>query len=161
MDHRQNINPLENPSLDSALGGLRRGEDSRVYHPDRAIIIRDSGEFIKPVQDAKEQKRRANARLWERIGPLRYGDILFRFRSEVWHEEREEWWTAEEVDIYSDGEPAITFRVKVSHPVQQVTLRGSEIADRVANGTLISKAAVNEDLEQQLEELSTAVEESP
>jgi hypothetical protein len=147
------IDPLDNPCLDDALGGLRRGEDGRVYHPDRAIIIHEDGEFAEPVQNAKNRRARGQSTLWRRVGPLRYGDIEISHRTEVWHEEREHWWRAEEIDIFEDGEPVVTFQVKGSGPKQYFEVFGSQLAEMVEQGLLTSKQAVNERAEQMLEDI--------
>ncbi len=147
------IDPLDNPCLEEALGGLRRGESDRVYHPDRAILIHEDGDFIEPVQNAKNRRAKAKSTLWRRIGPLRYGDIEISHRTEVWHEGRDEWWRAEEIDIYEDGEPEVTFYAKGTGPRQYFKLYGSQIAELVGQNLLTSKQEVNEQAEQMLEDL--------
>lgn len=149
------IDPLDNPTLEDELGGLRRASDGTVFHPDKAIIILGDGDPVKSIQDAIDKKSHANSILWSRIGPLRYGDIKIKRRTEVWHEEREEWWIAEEISIFGDGEPSVTFMVKGSRPVRHVTLRGSTIAQLVEDETLISSATANDRLERLLEEFRT------
>lgn len=146
------IDPLENPNLDAALGGLRRGEGDRVYHPDSAIVIHEDGEFIEPVQKAKNRREKARMTLWGRVGPLRYGDLELSYRTEVWHDDRDEWWVAEEVNIYGDGEPEVTFRAKGTDPAECVRVLGSQLAELVSDGVLRSKQAVNDEVETLLEE---------
>lgn len=150
--------PLDNPHLDQELGGLRRGEGDKVYHPDKAILINTDGEFVNPVGNAKARQASAKSTLWRRIGPLRYGNITISRRTEVWNERRDEWWRAEEVTIYEDGEPEVTFKVKNSNPRQYVRLFGSQIADLVSQNLLSSTQQVSEQTEQMLEDFRTDTE---
>lgn len=143
------IDPLDNPALEDALGGLRRGDDSRVFHPDKAIIITKDGNLIEPLDEATSGRERHRHLLWSRIGPLRWGDVVIKANTELWHEEREEWLRAELVNVYADGEPVITFKVKNTlDPVVLLKYDGSTIADLVADGTLKSKLEVNDRMEE-------------
>ncbi|MFC6720872.1 hypothetical protein ACFQHN_26070 [Natrialbaceae archaeon GCM10025896] len=144
------IDPLSNPAMDGDLGGLRRLDNGQVssYH---GYLLVDDGEFIEPIARAKDNLRRARHTLWNRIGPLRYGDIRIAYRSEVWNDDCEEWWRAEELSLYEDGEPVVTFERKGTEPREFIRLRGSQLAELVRDGTLVSKQAVNDELEEMLE----------
>ncbi|WP_455448130.1 hypothetical protein [Natrinema thermotolerans] len=149
------LDPLDNPSLEDALGSLRRGTDGQVYHPDGETLVRDDDKFTKFVHEAKEKRTRTRYTLWRRIGPLRYGEITIKDKTEIWNDERQEWWKAHAINIAEDGEPCVRFRVKGTEPTEYVECWGSDIADLVEDGTLRSKAEVNREAEELLESLGS------
>lgn len=149
------IDPMDNPSMDGDLGGLRKHDSGRVTDGDGYILIQSEGDFIDPIQNAKDKIARGRQTLWSRIGPLRYGDIELSYRTEVWHEEREEWWRAVEVSLYTDGEPVLKFERKGTDPREFVRISGSQLADLVRERTLTSKAEVNERAEEMLNSFRT------
>lgn len=151
VDRLDGVDPLSNPAMDGDLGGLRRRDSGRVTDRDGYILLESDGDFIEPVQKAKDKIARGRRTLWSRIGPLRYGGIEISYRTEVWNEEREEWWRAVEVSLLTDGEPRIKFERKGTEPQESIHLRGSQMAELVADGTLVSKAEVNQKAEQLLE----------
>lgn len=156
MNGTGRIDPISNPAMDGDLGGLRKyGDGERVASYDGYILVTKDGEFIEPVQNAKNDVERARHTLWNRIGPLQYGDIELSYRTEVWHEDREEWWRATKIDLYSDGEPVVTFERKGTEPREFVRVYGSQLADMVREDTLTSKAAVNDRAEEMFWSLRT------
>lgn len=149
------IDPISNPSMDGDLGGLRKQDSGRVTDGDGYILLQSEGEFIEPIQNAKDKIARGRQTLWSRVGPLRYGDIELSYRTEVWHEEREEWWRAVEINLYSNGEPVFKFERKGTEPREFVRIYGSHLADLVREDTLASKAEVNERAEEMLQSYRT------
>jgi hypothetical protein len=148
------IDPLGNPAIESALGGLRRYENGRIATPDGRILVEKDGSQAEAVADARDKRDRANETLWRVVGPLRYGDVVLQKNTEVYHDKREEWWRADTLEFYSSGAVAVDFYVKGSKPRRSVTVTGETLADLVGDGILLSKG----EFESRIQELIGGVQ---
>lgn len=145
------IDPLESSAIERELGGLRRRRNGSVEHPENGTLINRRGQFRRPLSKSLEYDEKCRRILWQYVGPLRYGDIIFERDTKVWNQDREEWWVAETVTIDDQGVPELTFSVLNSEPTQQFVLSGSQVADIVEDGTLQSKSQMQDQMSHMLD----------
>lgn len=91
--------------------------------------------------------------LWGRLGPVEIDGIEIRQNTKIWHDEREEWLRAVEIDVSRDPEPIITFKVDGSWPETYIKYYGSDLEDLRQQDVIESQKEVNDRAEQALEEL--------
>lgn len=120
------------------------------------LLVEDDGQFSKFIKEAKRKVAEGRQTLWFRAGSVEIGDLEITEHTEIYHEEREQWLKAEEIDVLDDGTPVIQFKIKGTWPRLHMTLNGDELQELYEDGVLTSKAAVNERAENLLEDLREA-----
>lgn len=137
------------------------GDSERVWNPqDRGtgpIIQHRNGEIEDWfIGRAKRKQGEGRGLLWGRLGPVEIDGIEIRQNTKLWHDDREVWLRAIEIDVSDDPEPVILFKIDGSWPNEYVEYYGSDLEELREAGVIESQKEVNDRAEEMLESLREA-----
>lgn len=132
-------------------------EDGRVWNPVKKgagpIIQTSDGELEgRYIGRFRDQVARGRGGLWGRLAPVEIDGIEIRQNTKLWHDDRETWIRAVEIDVSDDPEPIIRFKIDGSWPAEYVEYYGSDLEELREQGVIESQKEVNDRAEQMLEE---------
>lgn len=112
----------------------------------RQLVGPDGGYYPRTLND----KKNANPdKLWYVLGPIYIGDLEISKNMKIWHEEREVYLKAQQMDIV-ERQPVILFEIVDSHPREYVEYMGYRMKYYVENGILKSEEQVHDELMESL-----------
>lgn len=128
----------------------------RVWNPQEngtgPIIMMKDGELEdRYIQRGKRKVAEGNGGLWGRLGPVDIDGIEIRRNTKIWHDDRETWLRASEIDVSEDPEPIIRFKIDGSWPVQYIEYYGSDLEELREEGVIESEREVNDRAEEAIE----------
>lgn len=142
--------PTEQSDNGSERFGWRFDENSdRVWNPQHkggGPIIQSRGGEIEDRYIGRAKRKRGEGRglLWGRLGPIQIDGIEIRQNTKIWHDDREAWLRAVEIDVSDDPEPIIMFKIDGSWPNEYVKYYGSDLEQLRQDGVIESQKEVND-----------------
>lgn len=119
------------------------------------LIIDKDGE-VEDRYLGRAMRKRGQGRggLWGRLAPVEIDGMEIRQNTKLWHDDREVWLRAVEIDLIEepDVEPRITFKVEGTSPQTFLKYPAHLLVELREEGTIESQKEVNDRAEQALEQ---------
>lgn len=158
--------PTEEKDWGMKYGWFYSPDSEMVYNPQEAgsgpLIVTEKGEIEdRYLGRAMEKRGQGRGGLWSRLGPIEIDGVEIRQNTKLWHDERDEWLRAAEIDVVTepDVEPSVTFIAGDAsrQPQVHLTYLASTLEELRDSEVIESQKEVNERAENVLEEFREKV----